>query len=85
MCICLLLADEDAGIGWVEKDAGRSDTTGKPIDDLHQVSRLVMSFVIARSIGAVAGVIAALSKTGTEVDIRREIPGIWKRKDKWLI
>lgn len=64
----------------LKKMQDAADTTGKPIDDLHQVSRLVMSFVIARSIGAVAGVIAALSKTGTEVDIIREIPGSGKER-----
>ena len=42
--------------------------TGRSKDELYQVSRVIMSFVIACAIGAVAGVIAALSKLDATID-----------------
>jgi hypothetical protein len=45
-----------------------ASSTGQSKDELYQVSRVIMSFVIACAIGAIAGIIAALSKIDTVLD-----------------
>jgi hypothetical protein len=45
-----------------------ASTTGKTNDQLYQVSRVIMSLMIACAIGAVAGVIAAMSKLDANID-----------------